>query len=96
LERTPGSISLECGLLFSLGRRATAMSSDSDVATATEVMTVYMALDGGLHHTRCNQRLSLHGQRAGLELDFYCLTCTESVTIPFCVVERIPVADAAC
>lgn len=72
------------------------MSSDSDVATATEVMTVYMALDGGLHHTRCNQRLSLHGHRAGLELDFYCLTCTESVTIPFCVVERIPVADSAC
>ena len=66
------------------------------VATATEVMTVYMALDGGLHHARCNQRLSLHGQRAGLELDFYCLTCTESVTIPFCVVERIPVADSAC
>jgi hypothetical protein len=55
-----------------------------------------MALDGGLHHTRCNQRLSLHGHRAGLELDFYCLTCTESVTIPFCVVDRIPVADAAC
>ena len=34
------------------------MNSDADVATATEVMTVYMALDGGLHHTRCNQRLS--------------------------------------
>ena len=41
------------------------MSSDADTATVTEVMTVYMALDGGLHHTRCNQRLSLHGQRAG-------------------------------
>jgi hypothetical protein len=74
----------------------TPMSSDADVEMATEVMTVYMALDGGLHHARCNQRLSLHGQRAGLELDFYCLTCTESVTIPFCVVDRIPVADAAC
>jgi hypothetical protein len=96
LERTPDGISLECGLLFFLCRRAMAMSSDSDEATATEVMTVYMALDGGLHHTRCNQRLSLHGQRAGLELDFYCLACTESVTIPFCVVERIPVADSAC
>jgi len=68
------------------------MSSD----VATEVMTVYMALDGGLHHARCNRRLSLHGQSAGLELDFYCLTCTESVTIPFCVVERIPIADSAC
>jgi len=83
-------------IALSWHRRATAMSSDADAATATEVMTVYMALDGGLHHTRCNQRLSLHGKRAGLELDFYCLTCTESVTIPFCVVDRIPVADAAC
>ena len=75
-------------------QEGTAMSSDADAAT--EVITVYMALDGGLHHARCNRRLSLHGQRAGLELDFYCLTCTESVTIPFCVVERIPIADSAC
>ena len=72
------------------------MSLDADTATVTEVMTVYMAMDGGLHHTRCNQRLSLHGKRAGLELDFYCLTCTESVTIPFCILERIPIADSAC
>jgi hypothetical protein len=62
---------------------------------ATEVVTVYMALDGALHHSRCSQRLSLHGQRAGLELDFYCLACAESVTIPFCVLERIPVAYGA-
>ena len=58
-----------------------------------EVVTVYMALDGGLHHSRCSRRLSLHGQRARLELDFYCLACAETVTIPFCVLERIPVAD---
>jgi len=62
---------------------------------ATEVVTVYMALDGALHHSRCSQRLLLHGQRAGLELDFYCLACAESVTIPFCVLERIPVAYGA-
>ena len=62
---------------------------------AAEVVTVYMTLDGALHHSRCSQRLSLHGQRAGLELDFYCLACAESVTIPFCVLERIPVADGA-
>ena len=72
------------------------MSSDADATTITEVMTVYMAMDGGLHHTRCNQRLSLHGKRAGLELDFYCLTCTESVTITFCILDRIPIADSAC
>jgi len=60
----------------------------------TEIVTVYMALDGGLHHSRCGRRLLLHGQRARLELDFYCLACAESVTIPLCVLERIPVADA--
>src|SRR4030095_6391974 len=96
LQRTRGRRSLECGLLLFKGRRATAMSSDSDVATATEVMTVYMALDGGLHPAHCNHWLSLHGRRAGPELAFCCLTGTESVTIPFCVVERIPVADSAC
>jgi hypothetical protein len=67
------------------------MRSSVDAA----IVTVYMAMDGGLHHARCSQRLSLHGQRAKLELDFYCLACAESVTIPFCVLERIPVADGA-
>jgi hypothetical protein len=67
------------------------MSSSVDAA----IVTVYMAMDGGLHHARCSQRLSLHGQRARQELDFYCLACAESVTIPFCVLERIPVADGA-
>ncbi len=62
---------------------------------AAEVVTVYMALDGALHHSRCSQRLLLHGQRAGLELDFYCLACAESVTIPFCVIERIPITYGA-
>jgi hypothetical protein len=41
-------------------------------------------------------RLSLHGQRAVLELEFYCLTWTESVTILFCVLDRIPLSDSAC
>jgi hypothetical protein len=66
-------------------------------SVSAEVVTVYMALDGGLHHSRCSQRLSLHGQRAGreleLELDFYCLRCAERVTIAFRVLSRIPVAD---
>jgi hypothetical protein len=67
------------------------MKSSVDAA----IVTVYRAMDGGLHHARCSRRLSFHGQRAGLELDFYCLACAESVTIPFCVLERIPVADEA-
>ena len=56
------------------------------------IVTVYRALDGGIHHTRCGQRMSLHGRRAD-ELDFYCLTCAESVPLPLCVISRIPVAD---
>ena len=60
-----------------------------------EVVTVYLALDGGIHHTRCSQRLTLHGQRGGQELDFYCLVCAETVTIPFCVLSRIPVGETA-
>ena len=44
-----------------------------------EVVTVYLALDGGIHHARCSHRLTLHGQRGGLELDFYCLACAETV-----------------
>jgi hypothetical protein len=59
------------------------------------IVTVYRTMDGGLHHARCSRRLAFHGQRVGLELDFYCLACAESVTIPFCVLERIPVADGA-
>ena len=50
-----------------------AMSS----SVSAEVVTVYMALDGGQE----------------LELDFYCLRCAERVTIAFRVLSRIPVAD---
>ncbi|PYM42385.1 MAG: hypothetical protein DME12_07845 [Candidatus Rokuibacteriota bacterium] len=61
-------------------------------SVSAEIVTVYRALDGGIHHTRCGQRIMLHGRRAD-ELDFYCLTCAESVTLPLCVIARIPVAD---
>ena len=30
-----------------------------------------------------------------MELDFYCFACAESVTLPLCVLARIPVADEA-
>ena len=58
------------------------------------VVTVYMAMDGGIHHAVQSAALAPREAR-GLELDFYCLACAESVTIPFCVLERIPVADGA-
>jgi hypothetical protein len=62
------------------------------VSVSAEIVTVYRALDGGIHHARCGQRIALQGRRAD-ELDFYCLTCAESVPLPLCVISRIPVAD---
>jgi hypothetical protein len=60
------------------------------------IVTVYRALDGAIHHARCGRRVTLEGRRAGgLELDFYCLACAETVTLPFCVLPSIPAADAA-
>lgn len=61
-------------------------------SVSAEIVTVYRALDGGIHHARCGQRITLQGRRAD-ELDFYCLTCAESVPLPLCVISRIPVAD---
>jgi hypothetical protein len=61
-------------------------------SVSAEIVTVYRALDGGLHHARCGQRMRLQGKRTD-ELDFYCLTCAESVPLPLCVLARIPVAD---
>ncbi len=66
-----------------------------NASVSAEIVTVYRALDGGIHHARCGRRMMLRGQRAGLELDFYCLTCAESVTLPFCVLDRVPVCDSA-
>lgn len=54
------------------------------------VSTVYRALDGGLHHARCGSRLDFMGGRAGQELDFYCLTCCEHITLTPYVIRRLP------
>ena len=65
-----------------------------NASVSAEIVTVYRALDGGIHHARCGRRVMPEGHRAGgLELDFYCLDCAETVTLPLCVLSRIPVAD---
>jgi hypothetical protein len=53
------------------------------------VSTVYRALDGGIHHARCSRRIEFMGGRAGLELDFYCFTCCEHVTLNSYVLSRL-------
>jgi hypothetical protein len=54
------------------------------------VSTVYRAPDGSLHHARCARRMEFMGGRAGVELDFYCYTCCEHITLNPYVVMRLP------
>ena len=54
------------------------------------VSTVYRAPDGSLHHARCRRRMEFMGGRAGVELDFYCYTCCEHITLNPYVVMRLP------
>jgi hypothetical protein len=58
-------------------------------STMPPVATVYRSTDGALHHTRCASRMDFMGGRAGLELDFYCLTCCEHVTVTPYVLTRL-------
>ena len=54
------------------------------------VATVFRSTDGALHHARCATRMDFMGGRAGVELDFYCLTCCEHVTVTPYVLSRLP------
>ncbi|MBI2159468.1 MAG: hypothetical protein HYU25_03590 [Candidatus Rokubacteria bacterium] len=61
-----------------------------------EIVTVYRTLDGAIHHARCGKPVMLERHRAGgLEIDFYCRACAETVTLPFCVLSRIRVTHGA-
>ena len=59
-------------------------------STVPPVATVYRAPDGALHHTRCRRRMEFMGNRAGVELDFYCYTCCEHITLNYYMVTRLP------
>ena len=63
------------------------------VATSSPaVVSVYRALDGGIHHTRCNRRMTYRGMSAsGLELEFHCATCHERLMLPQIVAARLPI-----
>jgi hypothetical protein len=54
---------------------------------------VFRTRDGRIGHSRCGRPLEFHGCRAGIELDFYCHACVEHVTLPECVLSRIPLGD---
>lgn len=60
------------------------------------VITVYRAMDGAIHHTRCRRRMTYQGTSAsGLELEFYCASCHERVVLPEIVAAVLPVASGA-
>jgi hypothetical protein len=55
------------------------------------IVTVFVGVQGGIHHARCGRRIGYQGSRGGQELDFYCLECREHITLPEIVLPRLPV-----
>jgi hypothetical protein len=62
---------------------------EASAPAATE--TVYWALDGGIHHKKCSQRMVLTA-RDSQALHLACPTCTESVRLPLAAVTQVAVA----
>jgi len=62
-----------------------------DPSVSPQIVTVYWALDGGIHHASCGQRMVLQARQPD-ELHFACLACSESVRLPISALSRIPVA----
>ena len=58
---------------------------------AAEIGSVYWALDGGIHHASCGQRMVLR-ERHPTELVFACVACSQTVAVPVTLLSRIPVA----
>ena len=53
------------------------------------IVTVYRGRSDDLRHARCRQALEFR-RRRGLEVDFYCRTCCEHVSLPEHVLSRVP------
>ena len=80
-----------------------------DLSASRRGMAAYLELKGGRHCmyalleadvTLAKRYIAEHKAQTGESLSFtgyliYCLACAESVTIPFCILERIPIADVA-
>lgn len=89
------AITVETGAAVRRPARSSRRGGEREVITEAmlnaPIVTVFRTPDGQVHHGRCHQTLEYHGRRAALELDFYCLRCTEHVTLPELVFPRIPV-----
>jgi len=60
-------------------------------SVAAEIGGVYWALDGGIHHASCGQRMALR-ERHPSKLVFACVACAQTVSVPVTVLSHIPVA----
>jgi hypothetical protein len=62
-----------------------------DASGSSSGESVYWALDGGIHHAKCSQRMVLT-VRDSQELHLSCRTCTEMVRLPVSTMAQISVA----
>lgn len=60
------------------------------------IVSVYRGVaNGELRHSRCDRELVFVGVRGGIEIDFYCLTCREHITLPEAALSRVPVGQGS-
>jgi hypothetical protein len=64
--------------------------------TMPRIVTVYRgAASGEFRHSRCDRELTFVGVRGGIEIDFYCLTCREHITLTEAALARVPVGQGS-
>jgi hypothetical protein len=74
----------------------TAAAKPAKTSDSPSVVSVYRALDGGIHHARCRRRMGHRGMSAsGLEHEFHCASCHERVILPQVVIARLPLTTSA-
>lgn len=74
----------------------TATSKTSRTSDLPTIVSVYRAMDGGIHHARCSRRMTYRGLTAGgMELEFHCASCHERVILPQFVASRLPLTTSA-
>ena len=64
--------------------------------TLPRIVTVYRGVAAGeFRHARCDRELIFVGVRGGIEIDFYCLTCREHITLTEAALARVPVGQGS-
>ena len=60
-------------------------------SVAPEIGDVFWALDGGIHHASCGERMVLR-ERHPSKLVVACTACSQTIVLPLTALSRIPVA----